>query len=122
MLHFKLKGMSHRVPCKHIFCCYTPSTPRCGQKVKTYFLAESSHVAYPIKEIGIQSTMQAHILSLHTNSTPGVGVKGQIILLLKVVMLHIKLMGIEHRAPYKHILCPYTHPYPWGGVKRAKHF
>ena len=66
--------------------------------------------------------MQAHIMYLHTNSTPGVGVKGQIILLLKVVMLHIKLMWIEHRAPYKHILCPYTHPLPLGWGQKGKAF
>ena len=26
------------------------------------------------------------------------------------LMFHIKLMGKDHRAPYKHIFCPYTHP------------
>ena len=64
--------------------------------------------------------MIANILSLHTSSTPGQniflleyhastysvlkhhqlpdGVQGQNIF-FKVVMLHIKLMGMEHRAP-----------------------
>ena len=42
--------------------------------------------------------MQAHIMSLHTHSAHGVG--------QKVVMLHIILKGMEHRAPcmHKHIL------------------
>ena len=40
---------------------------------------------------------------------------------LKVVMLHIKLMGMEYRAPCKHIFCTHTLD-PWDGVKRSKHF
>ena len=39
--------------------------------------------------------MQAHILSFYT---PGVGSKGQHFFLLKVVMLYIKLKGMEHHA------------------------
>ena len=35
-------------------------------------------------------------------------------------MLHIKLKGMENRAPCKDIFCPYTQP--WGEVKRSKHF
>ena len=34
-------------------------------------------------------------------------------------MLHIKLKGIEHRAPWKQICCHYTHQRPLGGVKRS---
>ena len=37
-----------------------------GQKFKTLLFSESSHVAYQIKGNGAQSTMQAHIISLHT--------------------------------------------------------
>ena len=37
--------------------------------------------------------------------------------LLKVVMLHIKLKGIEHKAPCKHLFCPCTCPQPPDGVK-----
>ena len=50
--------------------------------------------------------MQAYILSLHTPSTPGMGSNGQNIYFLKVVILHLKLKGMEHRAPYEHIFCP----------------
>ena len=32
-------------------------------------------------------------------------------------MLHFKLMGMEHRAPCKHIFCPYIYPWPLGGAK-----
>ena len=39
---------------------------------------------------------------------------------LKVVMLHIKLKGMEHRAPCKHIFCPYTHAQLPDGVKFLK--
>ena len=45
--------------------------------------------------------MQTQIMSFHTPSVPGVGPKGHNILLLKVVMLHIKLKGMEHQAPWK---------------------
>ena len=54
--------------------------------------------------------------------TPGVESKSQNIFFLKVVMLYMKLKGLEHVAPCKHIFCPYTHPRPRGGVKRLKHF
>ena len=45
--------------------------------------------------------MQVHILSLYTPSTPGMGSK-VITFFLKVVMLHIKLNGMEHKT-----LCKY---------------
>ena len=63
--------------------------------------------------------MQAYILSLqtHTPSTPGVRSKVEFFF-LKVVMLHIKLKGIEHRAPCKHIFFPLTHLQPVGWTKR----
>ena len=50
--------------------------------------------------------MKANILSFHTPAAPGVG--SNIFFFLKVVMLLIKLKGMEHRAPCKHIFCPYT--------------
>ena len=58
--------------------------------------------------------MQAHILSLHTPSAPGVGSKDKNTFFLKVVMMHIKLKGMERSASCKHINCPYTHPKPLG--------
>ena len=48
------------------------------------------------------------------------GVKGQNIFFLKVVMLHIKLNGMERRAPCKHIFCPYTHLQPVGLDQKVK--
>ena len=63
--------------------------------------------------------MQAHIKSLHTPSIPGEWPNGQhIFFLLKVVILHFKLKGMEHIAQCKHIVCPYTHPQPVCQVKR----
>ena len=41
---------------------------------------------------------------------------------LKIVMLHIKLKGLELRAPCKHIFCPNTHPRPVGSVQKVKTF
>ena len=40
-------------------------------------LFKSSHIAYQIKGNGTYSNIQAHILSLHTPSAPGVRSKGQ---------------------------------------------
>ena len=41
--------------------------------------------------------------------------------LLKLIMVHIKLNGIEHKVPCEQVSCPYTHPQPSDGVKRSKH-
>ena len=64
--------------------------------------------------------MQAHPLSLHAPSAPGVRSKGQNIFSLKVVMLHIKLKEMGQRALCKHIFCPYIHPLAPGGPKDKK--
>ena len=37
-------------------------------------------------------------------------------------MLHIKLRGMEHRAPCKHIFCPYTHTLCLGWGHKFKNF
>ena len=52
--------------------------------------------------------------------TPEVGSKVKTFFSLKEVMSHIKLKGIEHRAPCKHIFCPHTRPLPLGLIKRFK--
>ena len=77
----------------------TPSTQGVGSKGQTISFSESSHVAYQIKADNAGSNMVANILPTDTPSTQGVGSKGQTISFLKVVMLHIKLKGIDHRAP-----------------------
>ena len=77
----------------------TPSTKGMGSKGQTISFSESSHVAYQIKADDTGSNMVANILPTDTPSTQGVGSKGQTISFLKVVILHIKLKGIEHRAP-----------------------
>ena len=77
----------------------TPSTQRVGSKGQTISFSKSSHVAYQIKADDAGSNMVANILPTDTPSTQGVGSNGQTIYFLKVVMLHTKLKGIEHRAP-----------------------
>ena len=77
----------------------TPSTQGVGSKGQTIYFSESSHVAYQIKADDAGSNMVANILPTDTPSTQGVGSKGQTIYFLKVIMLHIKLKGNEHRAP-----------------------
>ena len=112
MLHIKLKVLEHRAPCEHIFCPYKqPRPPGWGQKVKTFF-SENTHVACQNKGNEAYSSMQAHILSFNSHPQPPGGVKRSNLFFLEVVMLHIKLKGMEYRAPCKHIFCPYTHPLP----------
>ena len=75
----------------------TPLTQGVGSKGQTIYFSESSHVAYQIKADDASSNMVANIL--HTDTPRGWGQKVKLYLFLKVVMLHIKLKGIEHRAP-----------------------
>ena len=72
----------------------TPLTQGVGSKGQTIYFSESSHVAYQIKAEDAGSNMVANILPTDTPST-----QVKLYLFLKVVMLHIKLKGIEHRAP-----------------------
>ena len=41
---------------------------------------------------------------------------------LKVVIVRIKLKGMEHRARCKHVFCHYTHPRPLGFGQNVKIF
>ena len=77
----------------------SPSTQGVGSKGQTISFSESSHVAYQIKADNAGSNMVANILPTDTPSTQGAGSKVKLYLFLKVVMLHIKLKGIDHRAP-----------------------
>ena len=77
----------------------TPLTQGAGSKGQTIYFSESSHVAYQIKADDAGSNMVENILPTDTPSTQGWGQKVKLYLFLKVVMLHIKLKGIEHRAP-----------------------
>ena len=53
-----------------------PSLDPCGRVKRSKFnFSEHGHVAYQIKWNDKCSNIQAHILSLHTPSTPGVGSK-----------------------------------------------
>ena len=84
----------------NILPTYTLSTQGVGSKGEIIFFSESCHVAYQIKADDAGSNMVANSLPTDTPSTQGVGSKGQTIsFFLKVVMLNIKLKGIEHRAP-----------------------
>ena len=62
--------------------------------------------------------MIANILPADTPSTTGLGQKVKTLFFLKVVMLHIKLKGMEHRAPCKQIFCLDSR----GGDKKVKTF
>ena len=77
----------------------TASTQGVGSKGQTIYFSESSHVAYQIKADDAGSNMVANCLPTDTPLTQGVGSKGQTISFTESIMLHIKLKGIEHRAP-----------------------
>ena len=101
----------------HIQPFSTILNPGLGSKGQNSTFSEHGHVAYQIKGNDECSKMQAHILSFHIPSTPGVGSKH---IFLKEVILQIIFMGMEHRAPCKHIFCPYTHPQPLGLDQKVK--
>ena len=52
-----------------------PPGTRGGSKGQNSTFSEHGHVAYQVKGNDKCSNMQAHILSLHAPSTPGVGSK-----------------------------------------------
>ena len=64
--------------------------------------------------------MQQHVITyfVFTHTLDPWGPKVKTTFFLKLVMLHIKLMGMEHRASTNSVL---THTLdPWGGVKGSK--
>ena len=84
-----------------------PPTLGVGVKGQNSIFTEYDHVAYQINRNHECGILQAHILSFHSPSTAEVGSKVKTFFFyLKVVMLHIKLKGMENRAPRKHIFCP----------------
>ena len=61
--------------------------------------------------------MQAIILPFWAPWNPGVGLKGQKIFFLKVVMLYIKLKGMKRTITGKQIVYPFQEPStPWDRV------
>ena len=54
----------------------------------------------------MQQLASTYSVLTHTLGPLG-GIKGQNIFFLKVVMVHIKFMGMEHRTPCKHIVYSY---------------
>ena len=77
--------------------------------IKAYIIStfsEYGHVAYQMKGNETNYNMLANVLPLHTPLTPGV----QKVFFLKVVMVHVKLMGMIQRTQFKQIFCPFIHP------------
>ena len=80
------------------------------QFFKTF--SEYGHVAYQIKGTYACSNMVAYVLPVYTPSTLGMGPKGKNIYFhFECNRVAYQIKGKEHRAPCKHILCPYTHPW-----------
>ena len=65
-----------------------------GTEAKMNLFSQYGYVAYSFK-----LTMVANILPTDTTLTLGLGQKIKPCFFLKVVMMHIKLKGLEHRAP-----------------------
>ena len=86
--------------------------------IKSTFSEYGHVVAYQIKWNEAYNNMIANVLPLHTPLTPQVGQK-VIFSLLKVDMLHVKLMAMKQ---CKQIFCPFIYPQPPDGVKRSKQF
>ena len=64
----------------------------------------------------MQQQASANSVLSHTRN-PLEGVKSQNIFSLEKVIIHIKLIGMEHRAPCKLIFFPYTNPRPLGWIQ-----
>ena len=67
----------------------TPSTP--GVLSRSILFQKVVMLHIKLEENGVRSTMQAHILSLHTPSVPGAESKVKTFFFLKVVIVHIEL-------------------------------
>ena len=97
-----------------VFALTRTLTSKLGQN---RFLSDNGHVEYHIKENGTYNNMQEIFVSLHVYHRPlGWGQKVETYIFLKVVMLHIKLNGMNHTISCKQIFCPYQHTRPLGGV------
>ena len=79
-----------------------------GQKAKIQPFSEYGRVVYQIKGNVECSNTQAHILYLHTASTPEMGQKVITFFFLSSHVAYwfcfIKLMEMEYRAPCKHMI------------------
>ena len=79
MMHVELKGIPHVATRYKIVFLQTPHTPPplawMGSNGQNSTFSEHGHVAYQIKWNRECSTLQAHIMCLHTPSAPGVGSK-----------------------------------------------
>ena len=96
VLHIKLNKIEYLANTKSSI--HASSAPGVGSKC--HFLCKR-HVAYQIKgNVAISTTYS------HTDTTLGVGSKGQSIFFLKEVMLHTILKRMERRAQCKQLrLC-----------------
>ena len=93
MLHIKLKGMEHRVPCKHKPChLYThPLNLGWGQSSKYFFLKV---VMLHIKVMGVvHRAKYMPIFSVHTPSSPDVRSRGQNTYYSKISHVAIQFKG-----------------------------
>ena len=71
-----------------------------------------------LEENGVRSTMQAHILSLHTPSVPGAESKVKTFFFLKVVIVHIELKEMTQATISQDPSPPPPHRDPGCGFKR----
>ena len=110
-----LEPSIHQVDLYQVCGNYAPVTifgpaPGSYAYIKSTFFSEYGHVAYQIKGNEAYINMLANILSLHTPLTTGVVSEGQFISFPKVVVLHIRLMGIKQITQCMQIFCPFMPP------------
>ena len=93
---------------EHILSLHTYPLPPDGFKMSNIFFPEVVMTNYKLKEWKLEHHASTYSALTHTL---GLRVRSKVKnIFLHVVMLHIKLKGIEVRASYKHIFCPYTYP------------
>ena len=110
MLHIKFQGND---ACSNMIANIFPVLTSGGSKGHNSTFSVHGHVVYQ-KGMTNAATCK-HIFWPYPLPPPlGMGSKVKTFFFLKVVILHIKLIGMEHRALCKHIFCPDTHPGPLG--------
>ena len=100
----------HQHGSKYFAHRHPPWTLGWGQKVIIQ-LFQNTHMLHIKLKGMMNATICKHML--HAPSTPGVGSKVETFF-CEASHVAYKLIGMKHRASYKHIVCSYRSPVPLG--------